>query len=360
MVTQDFYGLNGFVWWVGIVEDIRDPLQLGSVRVRIIGIHSEQKNLVPTEALPWAQVALPTSGAMTTSGPRVGDWVFGFFQDGSYAQIPVVMGIFPGIQSVQSQIVYNEFARKTTVPRPPAAIVVRSTNEPTTARSSRGVTEGTHSSRSNRQLESACDVSYETRARMGRAAAAVGGILRKIRAWFRALIAKFGGQPSPIWRKIADTIKKINSAVREVIDFYEEEIKPVLDSIILVAKYIRTLIDYIASLPDRLAKFVQACLKEFIEGIAAELQEAAQPDSPSPFADIIREANAFAETAEDALDVAAEITAFPAEVVDAFVNPSSDEDIELVSEQVDSFFAQNIPSPEQSLQDNSYTAAKGI
>jgi hypothetical protein len=183
-------------------------------------------------------------------------------------------------------------------------------------------------------------------------------ILRKIRDWFRALIAKFGAQPSPIWRKIADTIKKINSAVREVIDFYEEEIKPVLDSIILVAKYIRTLIDYIASLPDRLAKFVQACLKEFIESIAAELQEAARPDSPSPFADIIREANSFAETAEDALDVAAEITAFPAEVVDAFVNPSSDEDVERVSEQVDSFFAQNIPTAEQSVEQNSFSGSK--
>ena len=47
MLSKDFYGKNGFVWWTGIVENDEDPLMLGSVQVRIIGIHNEDKNLVP-------------------------------------------------------------------------------------------------------------------------------------------------------------------------------------------------------------------------------------------------------------------------------------------------------------------------
>ena len=30
----DFMGTNGMVWFIGIVEDINDPLQLGRVKVR--------------------------------------------------------------------------------------------------------------------------------------------------------------------------------------------------------------------------------------------------------------------------------------------------------------------------------------
>jgi hypothetical protein len=356
MITGDFYGLNGFVWWVGIVEDINDPLQLGSVRARIIGIHSEQKNLVPTESLPWAQVALPTSGAMTTSGPRVGDWVFGFFQDGSYAQIPVVMGIFPGIQSSQSQIVYNEYARKTSVPIPPTDIVVRRLNEPTTSRTSRGVQEGTHASRSNKRLAKACDISYAARAKMGQLAVQFGTILRQIRTYIRALIAKYGGQPSPIWRKIKDTIDKLTSALREIKDFYEEEIKPLMETVVAVAQFIRILIDYIASLPERLAQLIAACLREFIETVAAQLVgDASGPENP--FTQIIEAAEEFVEAAEEVAEIGAEIAAFPADVVDALVNPSSDEDLENATVELDAFFAANIPTPEQSVSNNSYNAS---
>ena len=89
MLTKDFYGKNGFIWWVGQVEDDEDPLKLGSVRARIIGLHSENKSLVPTDSLPWAQLMLPATGSNTFTPPRIGDWVFGFFQDGEYAQIPL-------------------------------------------------------------------------------------------------------------------------------------------------------------------------------------------------------------------------------------------------------------------------------
>jgi uncharacterized protein (TIGR02594 family) len=44
---------NTFLY--GIVEDVMDPVQLGRVRVRWIGIHSDDKTVLPTNLLPWCQ-----------------------------------------------------------------------------------------------------------------------------------------------------------------------------------------------------------------------------------------------------------------------------------------------------------------
>ena len=45
----DYMGMNGFVWWQGVVEDIFDPYMLGRVRVRILGFHTENKTNIPTK-----------------------------------------------------------------------------------------------------------------------------------------------------------------------------------------------------------------------------------------------------------------------------------------------------------------------
>ena len=57
----DFMGKEGFVWWYGVVEDRKDPLYLGRVKVRCMGFHTDDKSLIPTEDLPWAQVILPAT-----------------------------------------------------------------------------------------------------------------------------------------------------------------------------------------------------------------------------------------------------------------------------------------------------------
>ena len=45
---QDFMGKDGFSWFVGVVEDRNDPAQLGRVRVRVLGRHSEKLSEVKT------------------------------------------------------------------------------------------------------------------------------------------------------------------------------------------------------------------------------------------------------------------------------------------------------------------------
>ena len=93
--TNQFMGFDGFIWFQGVVEDRMDPLQLGRVRVRILGLHTEQKDNIPTADLPWAYPMQPiTSAAMsgvgtTPLGPVPGTWVVGFFRDGEIGRAHV-------------------------------------------------------------------------------------------------------------------------------------------------------------------------------------------------------------------------------------------------------------------------------
>ena len=85
------------VFWYGVIEDRNDPLQLGRVRVRIHGYHSPLKKDIPTDCLPWSQVAMPTtsasnSGVGSMNGLIPGSWVLGMWNDdGQGFQIPMVL-----------------------------------------------------------------------------------------------------------------------------------------------------------------------------------------------------------------------------------------------------------------------------
>ena len=63
MVEQIFMGKDGFHWFIGVVEDRNDPLQVGRVRVRAVGYHTENKTILPTEDLPWATVMTSTESS---------------------------------------------------------------------------------------------------------------------------------------------------------------------------------------------------------------------------------------------------------------------------------------------------------
>ena len=101
MINNEFAGLNGFVWWIGVVEDRTDPLKLGRCRVRIAGWHSEKVTELPTDHLPWAQAMMPVNNSNTYT-PKESDMVVGFFLDGENAQQPIIMGVLPGIPLVES------------------------------------------------------------------------------------------------------------------------------------------------------------------------------------------------------------------------------------------------------------------
>ena len=101
-------GKDGFNWWIGQVEnDGSDPEYDGSqpkdydytgkVKVRVVGYHNPDKEVLPTRDLPWASCIMPAvyamkSGMGTIQQLQVSSWVVGFWMDGSSAQIPIIMG----------------------------------------------------------------------------------------------------------------------------------------------------------------------------------------------------------------------------------------------------------------------------
>jgi len=103
MSENYFMGLDGFVWFTGVVEDRNDPDALGRVRVRCLGFHTEDLNDIPTKDLPWATVMHPvTDPSMqglgnTPSFLVEGSWVIGFFSDAREKQQPIIIGSLPGI-----------------------------------------------------------------------------------------------------------------------------------------------------------------------------------------------------------------------------------------------------------------------
>jgi len=102
MAVTDFMGQDGFVWFVGVVEDRQDPQKLGRVRVRCLGYHTENKEELPTADLPWAHPLLPITSSgisgigQTPLGLLEGSWVVGFFRDAASLQDAIIMGSLPG------------------------------------------------------------------------------------------------------------------------------------------------------------------------------------------------------------------------------------------------------------------------
>ena len=114
MSENYFMGLDGFVWFTGVVEDRNDPDKLGRVRVRCVGYHTDDVEKIPTADLPWSWVMMPTTtsamGGLGEGMPFIveGSWVVGFFRDPDQLQEPIVIGTLPGVPS-ESQTVDKGF-----------------------------------------------------------------------------------------------------------------------------------------------------------------------------------------------------------------------------------------------------------
>ena len=98
--VTNFAGLNGFVWWVGVVENRNDPLKLGRCQIRIFGWHTDNLQLIPSKDLPWALPILPINDSKSFTTPVEGDYCVGFFMDGESGQFPIYFGVLPSIPLV--------------------------------------------------------------------------------------------------------------------------------------------------------------------------------------------------------------------------------------------------------------------
>ena len=140
-MNDKFLGFNGFIWFVGVVEARNDPTYTGRLKVRALGHHTGDKEILPTADLPWAHVMLPVTAAGITglgqspSGLVEGSWVLGYFRDGNTRQEPVIMGSLPGRPS--------ELANTSKGFYDPNGVYPKYKNEPDTNRLAVNLNDGT-------------------------------------------------------------------------------------------------------------------------------------------------------------------------------------------------------------------------
>lgn len=116
------FNKDNFNWWIGVVEDRNDPMKLGRCRVRIFGYHTDNKDLLPTEDLPWAWPIQPITSAGLSGkgssplGPLPGSWVVGWFLDGKDSQQPAFFGV---VSSMVGSAAYAESNETKQLPEQP-------------------------------------------------------------------------------------------------------------------------------------------------------------------------------------------------------------------------------------------------
>ena len=107
--------MNGNMFLTGVVEDVMDPLQLGRVRVRWVGIHTDNLTKLPVSGLPWANVLGSINSAsisgvgMAPVGMVCGTMVFGLPLDDGKQEF-IVLGTMAGNRSVygSSSLGFND------------------------------------------------------------------------------------------------------------------------------------------------------------------------------------------------------------------------------------------------------------
>lgn len=113
LIPQYRIGRDGFNWWIGQVEKTSRSEEgvkgVNRYKVRIVGEHLKDCEVVPSDDLPWASVMMPVTvpfNVGNTTGAhsqlKEGSWVIGFYLDPE-KQKPIIMGsigMTPGATAV--------------------------------------------------------------------------------------------------------------------------------------------------------------------------------------------------------------------------------------------------------------------
>jgi hypothetical protein len=293
-------GHDDFVWWIGVVEDRVDPLNVGRCKVRIFGSHTDNLQEIPTAELPWATPLYPVNDSRTFSTPMEGDYVFGFFMDGLSSQAPAMLGVFPAIpqqdvDAVAGKGFYakakftNSDVKETDAIKPvvytdtPAMKPVRVGES--TAPAPSNAYKGTGIEKSDNSRAHVCDIPGVIKYQAAVEALKNSTIFQAIRNGIEALTA--GAAASPLTTGIVAAIKVLRGILRtinELLDFINNVLKVIAE---FIAKVQRT-IAWFLSLPARLLQQFSDCLASLYAALAGVFTSAIDTTT-SAFSELITE-----------------------------------------------------------------------
>lgn len=328
-------GEDSFVWWIGVVEDRTDPLNLGRCRVRIFGAHTDNLQELPTNSLPWATPLYPVNSSNSFGTPMEGDYVFGFFLDGMSKQAPAMQGVFPGIPQESARegtgfspnakyvapsnttgaiVTPENDVKPVTDPETPAMKPVR-VGSPTTPALSFTLS-GTGVERSNNNRAHVCDIP---------GAQKFDAAVNKVKAYvdFTTLRTAIegvsdGSSSSPLTTQVVNAIKVIRGYVRMV----QKGLTFVNETIVEIASYlsyVRAMITWLTSLPAKLLNMLKQCLLELQQALTGALNFSASSGVVSELTGLLGDVMKTAQVANQ-VAVNAQSTVVTAE---ALTNPKS-------------------------------------
>jgi iron-sulfur cluster repair protein YtfE (RIC family) len=271
---DNFIGKDGFNWWIGVVENRMDPLNMGRCQVRIFGFHTENKQLIPTADLPWAPCLSSPNASHSFSTPKEGDYVIGFFADGQSSQNPTIMGIYPGIkQSGGSDKGFSDPRTPEQInaaPKPPEGQVQEKVGEPITAPLARGVFEGTALQKAYKERAHNCDICAGMNKDIAMAKAKAMLMVGQLRTTLEGIFSSTASNP------MVEDIKSQISAAKAKIKDVQKEIKAAQDQIKELQAYAQKMQDIIQEIqnaPAELQALLQGCLEQATAGLSTTMDQ---------------------------------------------------------------------------------------
>ena len=276
-------GHDNFVWWIGVVENNIDPLNLGRCKVRIFGSHTDNLQEIPTKDLPWATPIYPINHSRSFSTPLEGEYVFGFFMDGASSQSPAMLGIFPAIpQQDFDEVAGKGFSAKakytnSVIKESDAVKPVVYSDTPAMKPWIKGIPTthplaytytGTGIEKSDNSRAHVCDIANNIRFQQALESLKASTLFQTIRTAIEAITD--AAAASPLVTQIIQAIKVIRYYVRmikDILDFINNVILEIARYIAYIAK----MIAWILSLPARLLKMFFDCLTALYDSLTSSL-----------------------------------------------------------------------------------------
>lgn len=351
---SNFIGKDGYSWWVGVVENIEDPLKIGRCKIRIFGWHTDNLALLPTADLPWAMPKVNDGSNFVVPVP--GDYVTGYFADGASGQNAYYDSIIPGIRT-QPWDTNKGFSPQPLVPGAvaepnapvlPTGVQANEIGQPTTVPIARGVVANTGISITNSQLTHVCDFRYafnfnigvgitnpvtaiQNAIKNGKNNAAnfiamlIGKLNDQIRLAINAIVKAMGldpsGQLSTVYATLKFKLQDINDFIEKVAKYVEiaATVKYLIDDI-------QQIVTYLQNLPARLKSMVQDCINTFLNGAKAfAAQVAAIPGQVgSTVTGLANDLQTSANSVLSGLNAEVAAVTIPASLQNIFSNPTED------------------------------------
>jgi hypothetical protein len=384
-------GNDVYIPWVGVVENIDDPLKNGRVKVRIFGWHTEDLIKLPTASLPWATVTQSSSG--TFSAPIPGDFVNGYFADGRSSQNPYVLSVLPGVRDLDANpwdtsrgfspqpLIPGEKAEPNAPVMPPAIAAAAAKNPTTNSYISKGIVAGTGIGLTNSSLAHVCDFRYQfdfsigisgltnpitaiqNAIKTGKNNAAdiirflIGKLNDEIKLALQALIKAMNldptGQLSTLYATIKFKLDDINDYIEKIAGYVV-----IASTIYYLVKDIEQIITYLKSLPARLLAIVQDCIARFLNGAKAfAAQVAAIPGQIGATVDnLAAQIQSGADSVLAGLSADVNSYAIPDSLKNVFTDPTLDQSNTIIT-YIETNYA-NTANVMQTVDSNNYDPTK--